>query len=125
MLSEMTIYRLSLMSLWSTQRGKAGASAHLPLPAAPSQEDYKEKMPASLRKMLALKVRLAQHCPAHVLLLQASPTVPPATKSDCCLQEVAQHGGKRHKLQPPPAPVVKPLRQQQPAAAAAATHTAG
>eukprot|EP00775_Hariotina_reticulata_P008788 gene8788-8966_t len=48
-------------NLHKAQRRKAGASAHLPLPAAPSQEDYKEKMPASLRKMLALK--LALHFP--------------------------------------------------------------
>jgi hypothetical protein len=31
-------------------------TAHTPLPAAPTKEDYKDKMPASLRRLLALKV---------------------------------------------------------------------
>eukprot|EP00879_Flechtneria_rotunda_P010643 GHRR01011123.1.p1 GENE.GHRR01011123.1~~GHRR01011123.1.p1 ORF type:complete len:282 (+),score=95.71 GHRR01011123.1:128-973(+) len=40
-------------NLHKAQFGKA--SAFLPLPSAPTKEDYKEHMPASLRKMLALK----------------------------------------------------------------------
>lgn len=31
---------------------------HLPLPSAPTKDDYMDRMPASLRKMLALKVRV-------------------------------------------------------------------
>jgi hypothetical protein len=36
------------------QRGKG--TAHMPLPAGPTKEDYEDKMPASLKRMLALKV---------------------------------------------------------------------
>lgn len=39
----------------SAQKGKA--SPHLALPAAPTKADLNDKLPASLRKMLALKVR--------------------------------------------------------------------
>jgi hypothetical protein len=41
-------------NLHKAQKGKA--SPHLPLPAAPSSKDMVEKLPASLRKMMALKV---------------------------------------------------------------------
>lgn len=39
---------------WWLQQGKGKTS--MPLPAAPTKDDYRDKMPASLRKMLALKV---------------------------------------------------------------------
>ncbi len=50
------VERANQGNLHKAARGKAGASAHLPLPAAPTQEDYKEKVPASLAKLMALKV---------------------------------------------------------------------
>lgn len=43
-----------LLLLLVLQSGKG--TVHAPLPSAPTKDDYKEKMPASLRKMLALKV---------------------------------------------------------------------
>lgn len=36
------------------QQGKGKTT--MPLPSAPTKDDYRDKMPASLRKMLALKV---------------------------------------------------------------------
>jgi hypothetical protein len=41
-------------NLAKAQRGRA--SANLPLPSAPTKDDYVEKVPASLRRMMALKV---------------------------------------------------------------------
>lgn len=46
--------RLLLVSLQ-----KRRASAHLPLPPAPGKDDYKEKVPASLAKLMALKVSVS------------------------------------------------------------------
>ena len=41
-------------NLAKAARGRA--SATLPLPSAPTKDDYVEKVPASLRRMMALKV---------------------------------------------------------------------
>lgn len=47
-------------NLAKAARGRA--SATLPLPSAPTKDDYVEKVPASLRRMMALKVCLADVC---------------------------------------------------------------
>ena len=45
-------------NLHKAQKGKA--SRELPLPSAPSSKDMVDKLPASLRKMMALKVDMGQ-----------------------------------------------------------------
>ncbi|KAF8059217.1 VPS51 [Scenedesmus sp. PABB004] len=42
-------------NLHKAARGKGGATASLPLPAAPTPDDYVEKLPASLRRVMALR----------------------------------------------------------------------